>query len=221
MKWLFKFDLRDHKNVVFGASNFHEAFTDACILAGGVYGCPVLPNLTESLASIGPVFSFERAFDLIRTYAHGVVVIREMCNDNREYLDKFCRTKAILTYMPVMANKGQVQTYSQKNIPNDLAMVVTPRLSNEIYTYISRRLVGTAMYDFLISDRLRVQPPLDGGESQEYRNLLNDMIPLRVTALSLLAGHSNRFFHHKHLVFPQLLALIVDYHLLASTRRAK
>jgi Temperature dependent protein affecting M2 dsRNA replication len=202
MKWFFKLDLRDHKNFQnFAGRNFHETFTDACILAGGAFDCPPIPNLAGTLDSMGPVFHFERAVDLMRTYAHGVLVIRELCgNDDRDYMDKFCRTKAILTYMPVMGHKGQVQTFSQKNIPNDLATVVTPRFANEIYTYLSRRLVGTSMYDFLISDRQRIQAPLDGGESLEYQTLLHNMIPLKVDALGLLASHSNRFFHHKHLV---------------------
>jgi Temperature dependent protein affecting M2 dsRNA replication len=181
---------------------------DACVLAGGVYDCPVLPTLAGSLTSMGAVFTFERAIDLLRTYTHGVTVIRELSSDHPEYMEKFARTKAILTYMPIINEKGFVQTTTQKSVPNDIAMLITPRLANEIYTYLSRKLVGGDMYNFLMSDRLKVQAPLDGGESQEYRNLLNDLIPLRITCLSLLAGHSNRFFHHKRLVIPSYTRLI-------------
>lgn len=147
------------------------------------------------------MFIFERAIDLLRTYGHGIAVIRELCADQHpEYMDRFARTKAILTYMPIMKDNGHVETLSKKSVPDDIAMLITPRLANEIYFYISRRLVGTELYDLLISDHLKIRAPLDGGESQEYRNLLNDMTPLRATYLSLLASHSNRFLHHKHLV---------------------
>lgn len=174
---------------------------DACILAGGVYDCPVFPPIVPSLQSLGAVFAFERAIDLIRTYNQGDVVIRELASDNAEYMERFARTKGILTYMPIMKDNGNVETFSKKKVPNNVAMLITPRLSNEIYFYISRRVVGTEMYDLLISDHLKIQAPLDGGESQEYRDLLGDLIPLRTTCLSLLAGHSNRFLHRKHLVF--------------------
>jgi hypothetical protein len=199
--WIFKDDIRDYRKSGFNASTFHETFMDACILAGGIYDCPIIPTLAESLNSIGPVFIFERAIDLLRIYGHGVAVIRELCSDQHpEYMERFARTKGILTYMPVMKDNGQVETLSKKSVPNNIAMLITPRLANEIYFYISRRLVGTEMYDLLISEHLKIHAPLDGGESQEYRNLLNDMVSLRATCLSLLAGHSNRFLHHKHLV---------------------
>ena len=190
---------------------------DACLLTGGVYDCPVLPGLAGSLTTMGPIFTFERAFDLLRTYTHGINVIRELSPDHPEYVDRFARTKGILTYMPIIKDNGTVETLSKKNIPNNIAMLITPRLANEIYFYISRHLVGTNMYNLLISDHLKVPAPLDGGESQEYKNLLNDMIPLRTTCLSLLAGHSNRFLHHKHLVFPIGAVTYLDCYVLVST----
>jgi hypothetical protein len=105
----------------------------------------------------------------------------------------------MIQYGPVSDGKSHVKTLTP-NIINDLATVITPRIANELYYYISRRLVGTQMWDLLMCDHLKIQAPLCGGESQEYRNLLAEMIPLRTTSLSLLSSHSNRFFHHKRLV---------------------
>ena len=215
--WILKEDIRDYKPASLNTASFHETFMDACILAGGVYDCPVLPTIAGSLISMGPIFTFERAFDLLRTYGHGITVIRELCSDHPEYVEPFARTKGILTYMPIIKDDGTVETLSKKNVPNNIAMLITPRLANEIYFYISRHLVSTNMYDLLISDHLKVHAPLDGGESQEYKNLLNNMIPLRTTCLSLLAGHSNRFLHHKHLVFPTDVVAYPDCYVLVST----
>jgi hypothetical protein len=39
-----------------------------------------------------------RAVDLIRTYGRGIDVIRELAHDATDYIDRFARTKAILTY---------------------------------------------------------------------------------------------------------------------------
>jgi Temperature dependent protein affecting M2 dsRNA replication len=203
--WIFKDDIREYKQPAFNAATFHEIFMDVCILAGGIYDCPVLPTLAGSLSSMGSVFTFERAIDLLRTYGHGITVIRELSPDLPDYTDRFARTKGCLTYMPVITDKNGVETLSKKNVPNNIAMLITPRLANEIYFYISRHLVGTNMYDLLISDHMKIHAPLDGGDSLEYRNLLNEMIPLRTTCLSLLASHSNRFLHHKHLVFPRMI----------------
>ena len=199
--WLYKDEIRDHKPPGFNEATFEETFMDACILAGGVYDFPVLPSLAGSLASLGPVFTFERAIDLLRTYGNGITVIRELSTDNPEYMERFARSKGILTYMPVIKDGGYVETLSKKTVPNNIATLITPRLANEVYFYLSRRLVGTELYDLLISDHLKIHAPLDGGESQEYRDLLNGLIPLRTTCLSLLAGHSNRFFNSKRLVY--------------------
>jgi hypothetical protein len=206
--WLQKEEIRDYKAAGFNTSNFHEAFLDACLLAGGIYDCPVFPNLAGSLTSIGPVFVFERAVDSIRTYSNGLAVINELAPDNQEYIHQFARAKGIITYMPIIADNGCVETMSKKTVPNNIAILITPRLANEVYFYLSRRLVGRDVYTTILSERLHVQAPMDGGDSHEYRRLLSDMMPLRVLCLSLLSGHSHRFMQQKRLVVLQLLLLI-------------
>jgi hypothetical protein len=186
--------------VSFNEDRFDEIFLDVCLLAGGVLDLPVAPMLSGGFNSMGATFTFERAIDLIRTFHTGANVIREHSPDPTDYMDRFCRAKAIITFMPIMDKNGYVRTLSTANVPNNIATLITPRLANEIYFYISRGLVRTDLYDLLMSDHLKVQAPLEGGDMQEYRNLLNDMIPLRTMCLSLLSGHSNRFLHHKHLV---------------------
>src|SRR5579859_6009673 len=199
--YVHKDDIRNYKQAGFSSDKpFHDTFMDVCILAGGVFDIPVAPMLSDSYNSMGALFTFERAIDMLRTFSSGVIVIREHAPDSVDYMNQFCRAKAILTYMPIMNLKGYVQTLSQNRVPNNIATLITPRLSNEIYFYISKRLVGTELYDLLMSDHLKVQAPLEGGDLQEYRTLLNDMIPIRTTCLSLLSSHSNRFLCNKHLV---------------------
>jgi hypothetical protein len=213
--WVFKDEIRDYKPPSLGSEeNFNETFMDVCLLAGGVYDCPMSPMLAGSMNSMGPVFAFERAVDLIRTYGRGIDVIRELAHDATDYIDRFARTKAILTYMPIMNDRASVETLSKKSVPNNIAVLVTPRLANEIYFYLSRRLVGPELYNLLMSDSLKVPAPLDGGDSREYRDLLNAVVPLRTTCLSLLAGHSNRFFHQKHLVYIKRISLMEDCNVL-------
>lgn len=165
----------------------------------------MFPQLAGSLTSMGPVFTFERAIDSIRTYSNGLAVIRELAPDNQEYIHQFARAKGILTYMPIITDTGYVETLSKKSVPNNIAMLITPRLANEIYYYLSRRLVGKDMFTVLLSERLFIQAPLDGGDSHEYRRLLTEMIPLRVLCLNLLSGHSPRFLHQKKLVSPRII----------------
>jgi len=180
---------------------FTEAFLDACILAGGVYDCPVLPSLAGSLTSMGPVFTFERAIDILRTYNYdGATTIKESLPDSKEYLGLYAKTKAMITYMPIKQNDGPIVTLVRHNAPNDLAMVITPRLADSIYWMFYHRLVRPNIYDLLISDNIQIHAPLEGGDTSEYRNLLTEMIPIQTQCLALVASHSNRFMHHKHLV---------------------
>jgi hypothetical protein len=156
---------------------------------------------------MGAIFTFERAVDSIRTYTNGLAVINELAPENNEYLQQFARAKGIITYMPIITDNGTVETLSKKSVPHNIAILITPRLANEIYFYISRRLIGKDIYTTILSERLHVQAPLDGGDSHEYRRLLSDMIPLRVLCFSLLAGHSHRFLHQKRLVIPLITIL--------------
>jgi hypothetical protein len=198
--FIYKKDIQTYKNPPFPEATFQESFLDGCIIAGGVYDCPILPSLAGSLQTMGPVFTFERAIDLLRTYGTGIAVIKELAPDDKVYMEQFARTKTMIQCCMVTDGKSHVITPTPRNNINDLATVITPRLAAELYFYISRRLVGTKVWDLLMADHLKVQAPLCGGESQEYRNLLAEMIPLRTMSLSLLSSHSNRFFHHKHLV---------------------
>jgi Temperature dependent protein affecting M2 dsRNA replication len=182
---------------------FNDAFLDSCILAGGMYNCPVFPSLAGSLTSMGPVFTFERAIDLLRTYNYDALnTIKENVAESADYHREWARTRCIFTYMPIKTAEGPIVTMSTKNVPNDLATVVMPRLADQIYWYIYRRLVHPYTYDLLISDNIQIHAPLEGGDTQEYRNLLAEMVPLRTTATALVSSHSNRFMHHKHLVSP-------------------
>lgn len=181
---------------------FNDTFLDACILAGGLYNGPVFPSLAGSLTSMGPIFTFERAIDLLRTYNYdALTTIKENVADSADYHREWARTKCIFTYMPIKTNEGPIVTMSTKSVPNDLATVVMPRLADQIYWYIYRGLVHPYTYDLLISDNIQIHAPLEGGDTQEYRNLLAEMVPLRTTCIALVSSHSNRFMHHKHLVW--------------------
>jgi Temperature dependent protein affecting M2 dsRNA replication len=171
---------------------------DACLLAGGVYDCPPLPSLAESVDSIGPSFTFDRAADVLRTYGSGIQVIRDLAPES-DYMDKFARTKGLLNFVPIFKYNSTIETLSKKAVPKDIQTVVTPRLANEIYMYLSRRFVGCEMYDLLLSEHLRI-PTSWEGSNQEMAFLAGEMISVMVLCLNLLSQHSNRGFQHKHLV---------------------
>lgn len=180
---------------------FQEAFLDACILAGGLYDIPVLPSLAGSLTSMGPVFTFERAIDSLRAFNYDIsLAIKESVAESAEYHREAAVRKFTILFMPVKTGKGPVKTFSTKKVPDNLATVVMPRLADQIYWFIYRGLIRPNAYDLLISDNVQIHAPLEGGDTQEYRNLLTEMIPMRTTCLALVSSHSNRFMHQKHLV---------------------
>jgi len=84
------------------------------------------------------------------------------------------------------------------DIPSDLADIFTARLSDEVYFYLSRGLIGPQPLVWLTTGQIIEPPPLDNGETEEYQRFVKEVITdgqtgPRATAIALI---SNVFHSH-------------------------
>lgn len=122
----------------------------------------------------------------------------------RQFLEHLCRSKAIIKYSlvvraedgavmpmslatsPSVASVGGVNGTSSNgsitstsditSIPSDLHDVFSQRLPDELFLHLSRGLISPHVHNWLTSGYLAVPPPLDNGDTQEYRRFLREWL---------------------------------------------
>jgi len=131
------------------------------------------------------------------------------------YIEQFARARALVKYSLILSSDGLVtalplavpplapshhgHTLTAADIPADLHDVFTNRLPDEIYFYLSRGLIGPQALVWLTSGQIIEPPPLDNGETNEYKRFVKEVITEgatgpRATALALVSRVVNKFW---------------------------
>lgn len=179
-----------------------EQFLDLGLLSGSDYSPTLPPHVNEN--SIKPIVDF------LRYYKTGFVCITSAFPDNpaikqSNYAETFARARCMVKYALILSSEGSVVplplalpggstgTTTAADIPQDLHDIFTNRLPDEVYYYLSRGLFTPQALVWLTSGQIVEGPPLDNGETNEYRRFVKDVITEghtgpRATALALIAG---------------------------------
>lgn len=198
-----------------------EQFLDLGILAG-----------FSQVSSIPlPDWSFKAVLDLIKQFGTGIAAVGNLSNpaspespNLREinYLDSYLRTKAMIRYSLVLASidsKGKVlplplalppptptsPPMTPADVPADMHEIFSHRLPDELYFHLFRGLISPLLLNALTSGLWTEQAPLCGGESEEYKRFLKDIMTEhaqspRCTALALLSSALNVYWQKKPVV---------------------
>ena len=91
---------------------------------------------------------------------------------------------------------------STADVPRDLDEVFTHRLPDEVYFYLSRGLIGPQALIWLTSGQIIENPPLDNGDTTEYKRFIREVLTEgspgpRTTALALVSHVLNEFWQKK------------------------
>lgn len=140
-----------------------------------------------------------------------------------QYTDTYARTRSTIKYSLVLSSDGTVvplplanpspQSHGHQghhhptaaDIPVDLHDIFTHRLPDEIYFYLSRGLLGPQALVWLTTYQIVENPPLDNGETTEYRRFVKEVITdgqtgPRATALALISSVLNSFWSKRNIV---------------------
>ncbi|ELU43714.1 XPG I-region protein [Rhizoctonia solani AG-1 IA] len=180
-----------------------DQFLDLGLLCGSEYSPTLPPNANET--SIKPFVDF------LRYYKSGFVCITSAFLDNplmkqSNYAETFARARCMVKFALVLSSEGSVvplpialsggsggTTTTAADIPSDLHDIFTNRLPDEVFYYLSRGLFTPQPLVWLTSGQVIENPPLDNGETNEYRRFVKDVITEgatgpRATALALITS---------------------------------
>jgi len=177
-----------------------DLFVDACLLSGSSM-LPTFPPLENP--QYYRRFSIRETVSMMVSLGRNVTAVCSHYQDDPQvremgYLDKYRRTRMSLKHHVILTADGKVEPQDNEHAPRDVHDFIGQRLPEELYFYLSRGIVGPRTLNWLTSGEINILPPLDGGESEEYRKLVRDELnPLRAQSLGLLSHSLNRYYQRK------------------------
>jgi hypothetical protein len=173
-----------------------DTFVDACILCGTSFISTFPPLENTRIAKL------KAAVDMVVTNGRGGYgVCKQYADDpavsSTNYIEKYMKARLSVKHHVVMTKDGKVEPLNAESAPSDTHEFISYRVGEELYYYISRGVLSPRVVNWMVSEQILVAPPLDLGESQEYRQLVKEQLnPIREKTLKLLAMTNHRFYQN-------------------------
>jgi hypothetical protein len=117
-----------------------------------------------------------------------------------DYIGRYQKARSAVRNHPIYTIDGKVEPLDTISMPNDAVDYLYSRLPEEVYHYLSAGLISARVLQWRTTQRIFDIPPMDGGDSPEYRNLVSSKLtPLRTTTISLLSSSLHNWYRHKNL----------------------
>ncbi|KAG6812120.1 hypothetical protein H0H92_004288 [Tricholoma furcatifolium] len=204
-----------------------DQFLDIGILVGCDHSMPFPPTVHEQ--------ALKATVDMVRYYKSGHAAVSVFADHpavkQMQYADHYARTRSMIKYSLILSSEGAVQPLplalaapshghsnnhhihpTASDIPSDLHEIFTNRLPDEIYFYLSRGLLSPQALVWLTTGQITENPPLDNGETTEYKRFVKEVITdgqtgPRATSLALISSVCHTFWAnrkvHGHFWFEQ------------------
>jgi Temperature dependent protein affecting M2 dsRNA replication len=188
-----------------------DQFLDICILVGFDHSPAFPPTIHEQ--------ALKATVDMVKYYKTGFAAVSAFSEHPAvkaiQYLDHFARTRSMIKYSLVLSSEGSVMPLplalpspgggphhhqpTAADIPSDLHEIFTHRLPDEVFFYLSRGLLGPQALIWLTTGQIIENPPLDNGETTEYKRFVKEVITdgqtgPRATSLALISNVSHNFW---------------------------
>jgi hypothetical protein len=181
-----------------------DIFVDACLLAGSPF-LPTLPNLQSPNRT--DLLKPHAAIKMIMATGNsktGHAVITNYVDDPRikqmEYVERYQKARSAVRNHPIYTIDGRMEPQDTVSMPNNAVDYLQSRLPDEVYHYLSTGLISARVLQWRTTCHIFDVPPMDGGDSPEYRNLVSSKLtPLRTTAINLLSSTLHNWYRHKNL----------------------
>lgn len=171
-------------------------------------GCDLQP-VTLPLYQNYPVSAvFGFALDIVNT--GGNIYASVLALNSEDVISKFQRGILSMQYMPVLKTNGRVEIHNfdesngskEAQPPTDLHDIIGQRLPHEFYFYESIGLIQPKILESIVYGSYVEKPPLDGGQTSQYRTLVNTTInDFKNKELNLLTQNMARYYQVKKITF--------------------
>ena len=183
-----------------------DQFIDLALLSGlSLVAAP--EAVTDS-----PVHPLQSARALLARSNNNGLATCEMLK-NEEYKMLFMKARTAVKHGIVIDAHGEIKAWESATAPFDLHEVTSPRLSDEMYFYMTRGVAGPRVLNCRAKAEIFESPPLDGGSSQAYQQMVSQKLaPLRTRSVALLTPHLHHYYRKQDVT-------VVPWHDETSTRQ--
>lgn len=186
-----------------------DQFLDVGILIGSDYIPPFPPTAHQE--------ALKATVDMVKYYKTGHAAVSAFIDNpavkSTQYADHYMRTRSMVRFSLILNSDGAVvplplalpsgprgdhhsanhHHLTPSDIPSDLHEIFTGRLPDEVFFYLSRGLFSPQPLIWLTTGQIVENPPLDNGETTEYRRFVKEVITdgqtgPRATALALISS---------------------------------
>lgn len=192
--WVRKRDLVENLG-----SLHQDLFVDALLLSGSAL-LPTIPVATQQRKP----FTVKAVRDLmiIGPPKNGYQVCMNYEDDagmrRMDYIERYRKARTAIKHHCVATMEGRIENLNVAQAPGNLHEVMGQRLPDELYTYLTKGLVGPRLLQYRTYAEILELPPLAGGESHAYRSLVSEqLLEVRRATLALLSYSLHRFYQHK------------------------
>lgn len=171
-----------------------DQIVDALILTGS----DLIPTFAP-FANASSVTIFKSIIDALQRHTSATRLIKAY-PDHQAYLTKYQKLRAAIKYHPIFTDEGSIEPLNIHDAPPDIHEIIGQRLPDELFFYMSRGVISARLIDLLVSGQLAIKAPLEGGDTEEFRKLLDSLNPIRAHALSLITSPLNRYWQSTRVV---------------------
>lgn len=203
-----KFSFTSKRGILADLGVTEDQFLDIGLLVGFDHSPPFPPTMHEQ--------ALKATVDMVKYYKSGYAAVSAFSEHpavkSIQYSEHYARTRSMIKYSLIFSSEGTVIPLPLANsnqnhptaadIPQDLHEIFTNRLPDEIYFYLSRGLLGPQALVWLTTGQIIENPPLDNGETNEYKRFVKEVITdgqtgPRATALALISSVAHSFWTNR------------------------
>lgn len=166
-----------------------DQFIDFCLLSG----LTILATPTEFESAPNPIHAAREL--TLRSQSIGFAAFDSL---SKETMELFKKAKTFVRNSVVLSSDGAVTLIDSQSASGDMHDVIGQRLPDEIYYYMSRDVVGARLLNWRTRGEIFETPPLDGGSSPVYQQLISQKLtPLRTRTMALVNTMLHRYYQKK------------------------
>jgi hypothetical protein len=192
------------KSSIMAKMNITEETLIDSLLMSGTSFLPSFPVLSDSTVIQKQPFVLKDAINMYRTAGKSIQNLCTTWNDSLQrhepdWHDKYMKARMALEHPISLSRDGKLIVNQYETLTGDNHEYIGLQLPHEMYHYLVTGMVGPRVYNWLIFLKMLVLPPLDGGNSDEYRQLVSEqLIPIQEQIIALYTSRMHRAFQHKN-----------------------
>lgn len=207
-----------NKKDVLARLNVNEdTFIDSMLMTGTSF-LPTFPALKDSTIVPQQPYTVKDAVNMYRTAGKSIIALCQQWSEiiqkqELNWEDKYRKARLAIKHCPTITLLPNGDTADGEK-PHDRYGVVVSKadqltgdhheyiglqLPEELYHYLIHGAIGPRILNWLAYLEMLVLPPLDGGDSEEYRRLITQqLVPVQAQSISLYTSRMHRAFQHKN-----------------------